>query len=83
MLSASIIPDSESRLIIRVGQKFSSGMFFSVRNLPSFLPAWLLGRLPDRQVAARSLRTLRALPTSSLTGQADSALVLFSSKADR
>lgn len=38
--SASIIPDSESRLIIRVGQKFSSGMFFLLEtSLISFLPS--------------------------------------------
>lgn len=38
MPSASIIPDSESRLIIRVGQKFSSGMFFLLETSPvSFL----------------------------------------------
>jgi len=40
--SASIITDSESRPIIRVGQKFSSGMFFLLEaSLISFLPSSL------------------------------------------
>lgn len=51
--SASTITDSEIGSLLEWSEIFQRDVF-SVRNLPGFLPAQLLGSLPDRLVAAES-----------------------------
>lgn len=70
--SASTITDSEIGSLLEWSEIFQRDVF-SVRNLPGFLPAQLLGSLPDRLVAAESWGALRAWPQVEFLDRSDSS----------